>query len=183
MATKRREALKYGLGVVGAAVGLGAAGKVLAAQPAPEAEPKQAGSTGSQFVLHGAAWRISSEDLRRGELPRAGMRLMARGELLDEPSTKNSKKIGDFFATCYQLNAPGKVAAHEPGSLELHTFVLPEGTLLGSGVASAAADSEGVFAIIGGTGRYLGARGSYVARQSHADFGGNGTASFTFHML
>jgi hypothetical protein len=191
LATKRREALKYGLGMVGAAVGLGAAGKVLAAQPASEAEPKQATSSGSQFVLYGAAWRIGSEDLRRGELPRAGTRLIARGEILDKPANEKSRqkareksqKVGDFFATYYQVNAPGKVAAHEPGSLELHTFVLPEGTILGSGLASAAADSEGVFAIIGGTGRYLGARGSYVARQSYADFGGNGTASFTFNLL
>jgi hypothetical protein len=107
--------------------------------------------------------------------------MLARGEIMDKPS--RGRKVGDFFATYYRLNTPGKVAAHEPGSLELHTFVFPDGTIVGSGIASAATDSEGQFAIIGGTGRYLGARGSYVARQSYADFGGDGTATFTLTLI
>ena len=107
--------------------------------------------------------------------------MLARGDIMDKPS--RGRKVGEFFATYYRLNAPGKVAAHEPGSLELHTFLLPDGTLVGSGVATAATDSEGHFAIIGGTGRYQGARGSYLARQSHEDFGGDGTATFTLTLL
>jgi hypothetical protein len=35
---------------------------------------------------------------------------------------------------------------------------------------------EGTFAIVGGTGRYSGARGSYTARQSPIGRGGDGTA-------
>ena len=35
------------------------------------------------------------------------------------------------------------------------------------------------FAVIGGTGRYSGATGSYVARQSRRELGGDGTAEFT----
>jgi hypothetical protein len=185
LATKRRDALKYGFGLVGAAIGLGSAGKVLAAAQKSEGETPAAatGGAGTQLVLHGVRWRISSQDLRRGELPPSGMRMIGRGELLDQPLGANGRNIGHFFSTYYQLNAPGKVAAHEPGSLELHTFVLPEGTIFGSGVASASCGSDGQFAVIGGTGRYLGARGSYVAHQSYADFGGGGTASFVFTLL
>lgn len=169
MPTNRRNALKGGLALVGAAAGLGAASKAVSA-----AENKQ-------MVIHGRQWRISSQDLRRGELPPAGARMLARGEIVDKPS--RGRKIGDFFATYYRLNPHGKVAAREPGSLELHTFVFPEGTIVGTGTATAASESEGTFAIIGGTGRYLGARGSYVARQNHSDFGGDGTATFTLTLL
>jgi len=178
VATNRRNALKGGLTLLGAAVGIGTANSnALAAAPGRAVENKD----GLPLVLHGVGWRISSQDLRRGQLPPAGVRMLARGEIVDKPS--RGRKLGDFFATYYRLNTPGKVAPHEPGSLELHTFVFPDGTLVGSGVATAAAESEGHFAIIGGTGRYLGARGSYVARQSHADFGGDGTATFTLTLI
>ena len=178
MATNRRNALKGGLTLLGAAVGIGTANSnALAAAPGRAVENKD----GLPLVLHGVGWRISSQDLRRGQLPPAGIRMLARGEIVDKPS--RGRKLGDFFATYYRLNTPGKVAPHEPGSLELHTFVFPEGTLVGSGVATSATESEGHFAIIGGTGRYLGARGSYVARQSHADFGGDGTATFALTLI
>jgi hypothetical protein len=167
--TNRRNALKGGLAFVGATVGIGAA-----SQAASAAENKL-------LVIHGRQWGISSQDLRRGELPPAGVRMLARGELVDKPL--RGRKIGDFFATYYRLNPHGKVAPNEAGSLELHTFVFPEGTIVGSGTASAACASEGTFAIIGGTGRYLGARGSYVARQNHLEFGGDGTATFTLTLI
>ena len=107
--------------------------------------------------------------------------MMARGELVD--GSPKGPKIGHFFATYYRLSNPGKVPVSEPGSLELHTFVLPEGTIIGSGTANAALESEGHFAIIGGTGRYQGAKGSYIARQSYRELGGNGKATFTLTLL
>jgi hypothetical protein len=178
VATNRRDALKGGVTLLGAALGIGAASKSgLAATPDRAEESKQS----VPLVLHGQRWRITSQDLRRGELPRAGIRMLARGEIMDKPS--HGRKIGDFFATYHRLNTPGKVAHHEPGSLELHTFVFPDGTIVGSGVATAATDSEGQFAIIGGTGRYQGVRGSYVARQSYSDFGGDGTATLTLTLI
>ena len=107
--------------------------------------------------------------------------MMARGELVD--GSKSVRKIGQFFATYYRLSNPGKVPVSEPGSLELHTFVLTDGTIIGSGTANAAIDSEGHFAIIGGTGRFLGVKGSYTAKQSYRELGGNGIATFTLTLL
>ena len=177
MATNRRDTLKGGFALLGAA-GIGAATRTgFAMAPARTAEI----IAGVPLVLHGVRWRLTSQDVRRGELPPPGVRMLARGELMDKPS--RGRKLGDFFATCVRLNTPGKVAPHEPGSLELHTFLFPDGSIVGSGVASAGAESEGHFAIVGGTGRYHGARGSYVARQSHSDLGGDGTATFTFTLI
>jgi len=182
MPANRRDTLKGGFALLGAAVGIGAANAGAIAAAPPTASGNSAATKHAvPVVLHGQHWRIASQDLRRGELPPAGLRMLARGEIVDKAS--RNRKIGDFFATYYRLNTPGKVAGHEPGSLELHTFVFSDGTIIGSGVASAATESEGQFAIIGGTGRYLGARGSYVARQSHADFGGDGTATFTLTLI
>lgn len=174
MATNRRDALRRGFALIGAAIGIGAASKGLPATPG-EARP------GKQVVLKARRLRISSQDLRRGELPQAGIRMIARAEIVSGSSA--NEKMGDFFATYNRINTPGKVANHEPGSLEQHTFILPEGNLYGSGMATSGTESEGHFAIIGGTGKYLGAQGSYVARQSHVDFGGNGTATFTLTLI
>jgi hypothetical protein len=177
VASNRRDALKRGFALLGAAIGIGAVNNTPASAEEVPSETKQ----GNQMVLHARFLSIRSQDLRRGELPQSGMRMLAKAEIVAAPSSK--RKIGEFFATCFRVNAPGKVADHEPGSLEQHTFVLPEGNIFGTGVGTSGTDGEGQFAIIGGTGRYLGARGSYVARQSHLDFGGNGTAAFTFTLI
>ena len=63
--------------------------------------------------------------------------------------------------------------------LELHTFKLRDGTIIGSGTSGAL---EGEFAILGGTGRYAGARGTYVARHNRRELGGDGTAEFRFQL-
>lgn len=183
MATNRREALGRAFALLGAAVGIGAAGKNLTAAPREEGAADAAkNNKEKQFILQARGLRISSQDLRRGELPQAGIRMTARAEIVSGPA-KNQKKAGEFLATYHRVNTPGKVADHEAGSLEQHTFILSEGTIFGTGVSTSSLDGEGQFAIIGGTGRYHGARGSYVARQSHADFGGNGKATFTFTLI
>jgi hypothetical protein len=182
VATNRREALGRAFALLGAAIGIGAASRDLSAA---EPDAKNAGTKTrdkqTSLVLHARALRISSQDLRRGELPRAGVRMTARAEIV-AGSSKN-QKLGEFFSTYHRVNTPGKVGDHEPGSLEQHTFILADGTLFGTGVSASGMDGEGQFAIVGGTGRYHGARGSYVARQSHADFGGSGAATFTFTLV
>jgi hypothetical protein len=173
--TNRRDVLKNAL--LTTAVGIGAAGTggLTALDGAAQSKP------GEQIVLFGVRWQITSQDLMRGELPPAGIRMQVRGELYDKPS--GGRKTGDFFATYYRLSTPGKAAHHEPGSLEHHTFVFSDGTLIGAGVANSSLDSEGQFAIVGGTGRYHGARGSYLALQRHIEFGGDGSARFTLTLI
>lgn len=187
MATNRRQALGRAFALLGAAIGFGAASRDLSAAPREEnpADTTAKSNKETTLVLNARGLRISSQDLRRGELPAAGVRMMARAELVfGSPfNQKAGQKFGEFLATYHRVNSPGKVADHEPGSLEQHTFILPEGTLFGTGVSLSGMDGEGQFAIIGGTGCYQGVRGSYVARQSHVDFGGTGSATFTFTLI
>jgi hypothetical protein len=81
--------------------------------------------------------------------------------------------VGHFTAAHLTYQSPFASAA---SSLEIHTFTLKAGTIHGLGTVTRGA--EGQFVVLGGTGRYTGVRGSYVARQSARELGGDGTAEF-----
>lgn len=176
----RREALKRGLLLIGAAAGVGTAGKVVAGADKAAAPTQGGGRRAEQLTLHGRQWHVSSTGLRPGELPDRGHRLLGQGELVDRPG---GTKVGEFFATSFGIDSPGRAGPDGAATLELHTFNLAGGSIIGTGTARAALDADDVFAIVGGTGRYVGARGSYVARQQPQEFGGDGTAEFTLTVI
>jgi hypothetical protein len=91
------------------------------------------------------------------------------------------ERVGDFFASYFSL--PEASSGGRFASLEHHTFTLAGGSIMGTGATRPGLDSEDEFAIVGGTGRYAGARGTYIVRQSHQEFGGDGTAVITFKLL
>ncbi|MEA2486599.1 MAG: hypothetical protein QOF16_253, partial [Actinomycetota bacterium] len=156
--------------LIGGAVGIGATGRAAAgstrAAPSPET-----------IILKGRGFRLHSDTFERGQLPAAGDRLIISGDLLGGISGR--KKVGDFHGTYTALKSPGSVGQKSVVSMQHHTFVLAEGTLLGSGTATYDPDMEDDFALIGGTGRYAGATGTYTAIQRYVDLGGTGTAEFT----
>ena len=152
--TTRRGALRRGLVLLGGLVGVGAAGKGVVAD------------ADASLVLY-----ARDLDGHPGGLPRRGDRLMLRGELLDRP---DGEPVGELYGTAFALHGPGAQAT-DAERLELHTFKLRDGTIIGSGAAGVV---EGEFAILGGTGRYAGARGTYIARHNRRELGGDGTAEF-----
>ena len=159
--TTRRNAVSKALLAVAGLAGLGAAGAgglKLAATSEPSA-----------VVLYGRNWRTS-----QSELPTEGERISVRGELID---AEQGAPVGEFYAAAFAIGGGSHPAQGE--RLELHTFKLRDGTIIGSGTAG---QLEGVFAILGGTGRFAGARGTYVARQRHQDFGGDGSAEFVLKL-
>jgi len=157
--TTRGSALKRLLLVAGGAVGVGVAGeRMLTArdEPAAAVAPRT-------LVLHGHDWRVASPATRPGELPKHDDPAVPVGRLVD----RDGNDLGSFSAAAL----PTLGAA-----VELHTFELGDGTLLGIGAAGM---HDKPFAIVGGTGRFAGASGTYVARQSPRELGGDGTAEFT----
>jgi hypothetical protein len=154
METTRRGILGRGLMLLGGIAGLGAVGA----------------RGGGDLVLYA---RNLTGGRRLGDLPRDGDRLSVRGDLLAQP---DGEQVGEFHAAAFALGGAEHPAEGE--RLELHTFKLRDGSLFGTGTAGA----EGVFAVVGGTGHYAGARGTYVARQAHADLGGDGSAEFVFSL-
>jgi hypothetical protein len=150
----RRGALARGLAVLGGLIGLGAS----------EAGAARASAS---LVLYG---RNVAGDSRGRSVPERGDRLTLRGELLDA----HGRAIGELHGAVLTLRGPG-ARDSDAERLELHTFELRDGTIVGSGTSGAL---EGEFAILGGTGRYAGARGTYVARHNRREHGGDGTAEF-----
>ncbi|HEX6351321.1 MAG TPA: hypothetical protein VF160_18250 [Candidatus Dormibacteraeota bacterium] len=118
------------------------------------------------MVLEGADWHLQAADLARGRPPKPGDRVTVYGRLLPE---------GEFHATSIYLDTAVSGAV-----MEIHNFTLPEGTLVGIGAARP--DLESAFTIVGGSGRYQGATGSYLAVQEPLETGGAGTARFKFDL-
>ena len=162
----RRSLLQKGLLFLAGVVGVGVAGEKIARA----GSPSPSGVT--KLALFGRQWHLFSQDRRRGELPVRGDRIATYGALHDA----NGKKVGEFYSTGFVLQNPLGSGPFGAANLEVHTFNLREGTIAGIGSAQPRGSA---FAIVGGTGRYSGATGSYVARQRPLEMGGDGTAKFT----
>ncbi len=157
----RRTMLKGGLLAVAGAAGWGAGGLTSGGSSAPAAS-----ATASSLRLHGARLKQATT----GE-PEPG-RLSAHGELVD-PS---GGRLGSFSST--RLAVPASPGSEIPGA-EFQIFELHDGAIFGLGTPRADG-TKATYAIVGGTGRYSGAAGSYVADQRLLGAGGNGTADFKF---
>jgi hypothetical protein len=160
--TSRRSLVGRGLLLAAGALGIG---ETRWSKTARAAVP-----TGTELSLYGRYLHLHSSSRRAGVVPAKGDRHSAYAELLDRPQ---GSVVGHFTAARLAQDSPFAAGA---SSLELHTFSLKDGTIYGLG--SAAPGVDGRFVILGGTGRYSGAQGSYVARQHVRELGGNGTAEF-----
>jgi hypothetical protein len=160
--TRRNVLQKLGLLAAGV-VGAGTAGKVAAETAAAAPSPRLRKQT---LVLQGRDWRLQRPGVRPGTLPGAADAAVPLGRFVDS----KGRGLGTFRASA--------LSALE-GAFHLHTFELTDGTILGIGASKL---DEGSYAIVGGTGRYAGASGTYTARQFLREMGGNGTAQFTFDL-
>jgi len=144
--------------------GLGAGARRAAAQDAPTAP------TGPTTLrLHGR-----NRPLNRAPLggPSGGGRTTSCGDLLDGP---DGSPIGEFYANGFCVEtAFGPAPA--VSSLEFQTFRLSDGALFGVGAAEAA--GERTWAVLGGTGRFAGARGTCVEREVSVAPAGRGAVEF-----
>jgi hypothetical protein len=154
-----------GLALLGAGAAAGTATgiavKEITAQPAAAAPAVPAALT--TMTLHAQRVAIEVVGQEPGRLPPVGAPFTARGAVVDG----SGASLGNFTISPLPGGAPG---------LQLHTFELDGGTLMGIGLATG---GDGTFAIIGGTGRYRGASGTYTAR---IGAGGNGRPTAQFDL-
>ena len=162
----RRGFLQRGALLLAGALGVGVAARQ-AASPSP-ATPMDA-----SFDLFGRFWHVASSPRGAGQPPQRGDQFAVAGELLDAPG---GAKVGEFYSACTCVAAPFGASALAAATMEVHTLSLRDGTLLGMGTATADPAAPNVYAIVGGTGRYQGVGGSYIARQRLREDGGDGTA-------
>jgi hypothetical protein len=157
----RRSAIRRGLLAFGGVVGLGAASKVGAAT-----------ASGGSLVLRAQHLQVHVGGQRATRMPASGEPAAAQGELEDE----RGRRVGEVHVALMPVHGPGRVSA-DAGTMEWHTFHLEGGTIIGSGSAGT---EGGAFAIVGGTGRYAGARGTYT--MVRGDGLGTGTAEFVLRL-
>jgi hypothetical protein len=165
--TTRRGVIGRLLVFAGGAAGIGLAAKTAADRRGdePVATPA-ARSRAETLTLYGADWRLHSPTRVPGRLPDADDMPVPQGRILDV----RRREVGSFRAAALRGSA---------GAFQLHTFELTEGTILGIGASRL---DEATFAVVGGTGRFAGATGSYTARQFPREVGGDGTAEFTINL-
>lgn len=173
--TARRALLKRAALLVGGVAGIGVAGKA-----GLESRGGSSPNGALALSLHGTNWRMTYPDRPRGVLPSPGQRSASFGELLDGPE---GAKVGEFYASSFQFGAPFGQSEVAAAAMETHQFNLRDGSIIGVGTVPGFFGTRSVHAIIGGTGRYEGASGSYVARQDPLDAGGDGSAEFTFNII
>lgn len=155
----RRSLLKRAFVLAAGAVGVGAVAKDAHSQIGTGLPVD-----GREVRLYGRSWRLETPGRRPGEAIQAGDHGVVYGDLLD---AQQGHVLGQFYGS--------RLAMHGQAGVEVHTFVLPGGTIVGMGTSVL---GEAVFAVVGGTGSYAGAKGSYVAKQRLREQGGNGTAEF-----
>ena len=125
---------------------------------------------GGTMNLLGRGFHAFTGD-RVGLLPSKGDAYSVYGELLDASGVK----VGDFVASCTATDSPFELTGQGQGSIDTQTLNLREGSIIGMGAGTGATRA---YAIVGGTGRYAGARGSYTATLDTYGLGGSGEAAF-----
>ncbi len=141
------------------------------APPAPSAPPEPKGAT--MLTFYARRLQIHCPSQKPGELPAWSGRLHSHGDLLERP---DGAKVGEFSATCFGPESPFGCASTDH-AVEFQNLKVTDGTLFGIGCAGPTAEGERARAILGGTGRFAGAKGSYVIRQNPA---GRGEESVEF---
>lgn len=124
------------------------------------------------FALHGFDLRTSGTRIRRP----VGDSYLITGLLR---SAGGGGPIGELHATATVVSSDRSLltATH---SIQTQTFILADGTLIGSGPLTHG--GVGRMAITGGTGRYHRAQGSYTATHD-VDSSAGGTAHYLFTIM
>jgi len=160
----RRNAIRRGALYLGGLVGLGAAARAAAGAPsrsvagAPTA-PTGRGATTLQLVAPDLTAHAVRHAPVQGQAPAAqlGHASAARFGLLDD----RGRAVGEVHVATMPVLGPG-ISSPDAGAMEWHTFHLPGGTILGNGSSGT---EGGAFAVVGGTGRFAKARGTYELRR------------------
>jgi len=161
----RRTLIQRGLALVGGALGVGAIGGEVQARTAA-VEP---GSRTLQLLGRG---RKPARAANGGRT--SGPHFVSSGDLLDG---NGKETVGSFHTNAFSLEAALGSPLPAASNIALQTFVLPEGTLFGLGAGAAGTDKT--CAVLGGTGRYAGAQGTYVERRP-GRVSGRETVEFVF---
>jgi hypothetical protein len=163
----RRSLLRRAFVLAAGAVGLSAVGS-FPAEAAAASKPTYPYLVG----IKGTEWHYMRSGGDTGEPPENGETAVLIGLLMNS----KGRQIGYFRGTSTFVQAEVS-GAPEDTMVEQHTFGLPDGNLFGTGIGGA---GKRAFAIVGGTGKYAKAGGTYAITESFIELGGTGNTIFSF---
>ena len=167
-ASPRRTLLRRGLWAAGGLLGV-AAGRQVSARD----EPPAAADGGHVLRLYGRG----PAAVARGKA--AGARVVRRFDLYDAPE---GSSVGEFVATALGAEASFGAQGACVSGLEMQSFRVGDDTLFGIG-AGGARGAERAYAVLGGTGRFAGARGSCLEREMGGGAPGRGRVEFVVTLV
>lgn len=186
MASNWRPSRRSVLGSVLAATGLagtGLASKFVAASGDEDSAAPQARDSAADAAavptLYLERFSMHTGDRGRGAQRKRGDQTILRGTL----TTEAGERYGEVFGSA--LTMPGPIEPDTPQTprLEIQNFHLIDGTILGMGTAFAQVEVPNVYTIIGGSGRYAGARGGYTFDNNPSVANTDGRATITFDLV
>lgn len=159
--TPRRTLLQRGLALLAGGVAVATGSRVIRADggitPKPDGRPDPE-PRGTTLRLYTRLRPLAAPPgAVRGQSDHA--RQLTAGELLDAPE---GRRIGTVHTNCFCPAAPFS-AQPSASDLEFQVMQLNDGTLFGMCGGTVERGAK-VRAIVGGTGRYAGARGAYIER-------------------
>jgi hypothetical protein len=177
----RRSALRSGVAFLAGAVGLEVVSRPRgdAATSPSAAAGARAAATATTLVLEARGLRAVPIGGRVGAPVERGERLTLHADLVDGAGGPAGTLTGVSHCTAAPLSSDDSPV----GAVEMHTLALGDGTIFGMGTSPAVAAGAAAFAVVGGTGRYTGARGSYLAEQQTDAAGGQGCARYTLTLI
>jgi hypothetical protein len=166
--TPRRTLLQRGLALLAGGVALATGSRVIRANgrvaPGPEGgpDPQPPGKT-LTFYVRQRPLAPPPGNARPARVDH--QRQLAAGVLLDAP---DGRRVGSIHTNCFCPGAPFD-AQKSASDLEFQVMQFEDGTLFGMCGGTVTRGAK-VRAIVGGTGRFAGARGAYVERPTARDF-------------
>ena len=148
--TPRRTLLQRGLALIGGALGVGAVGGEVHARSETRASAQTLQLVG----------RRRTAARRAGVAQDAHQHAVSSGDLLD---AAGKETIGSYHTNGFCLETRLGSPLPSESNIAFQTFVLAEGSLFGLG-GGPSPDGDRTCAVLGGTGRYAGAQGTYVER-------------------
>ena len=164
--TKRRSFVQKLACLFGGAVGASAI------QRASSAAPAAAHSVPSHGTI-----KLHLDCRHRHRSGQQSGHLVCGGDILDKA---DGATVGQFYANCFSSESTfGTVNPFAASNIEMHTIRLADGMIFGMGASNTKTERERAHAIIGGTGRFAGARGTYLI----TDSGPRSAATLTLQLL
>lgn len=167
--TGRRTLLQHGLALLSGGVAVAAGARWSRGTPA-QAAPGRA-----PLTFYARVRPVPGAPHAAGQ---ADTRIVSSGDLLDAP---DGKRVGHFSTNCFCLGTPFGPQATAASNFEMQVLQLHDGTLFGMS-APGPEGAPKIHAIVGGTARYAGVRGTYVQRAAAGPKAGRDLVEFVVTM-